>query len=113
MGFLYLGGLALVVGAVVAFFVASSVRRGWLVVGLGGALALAFFVYEWSQASNGRDGRGCHDCEMFLGRYWQWYLVVFFAALNWFAWSLGVALGGGARAALAARRELREQRGAA
>lgn len=112
MAFFYAGGLALVVGGVAAFFVASSARRGWLLVWLGGLLMLAFFGFEWWQASDGRDARGCHDCELFLGRYWMWYLVLFFGLLNWFAWSLGVALGAGARAALGARRELREQRGA-
>jgi hypothetical protein len=50
---------------------------------------------------------------MFLGRYWQWYLVVFFALVTWFAWSLGVAIGATARAMAGGRRELREQRGAA
>ena len=113
MEFVYFSGFAFVVGAVLARFVATSVRRGLLLVGVGAALALAYFALEWSQASNGRDARGCHDCEMFLGRYWQWYLVLFFGLLNWFAWSLGIALGAGFRAALAARRELRAQRGAA
>jgi hypothetical protein len=113
VAFLYLGGLAFLVGAAVALLVASSWRRGWLLVWLGASLAAAFFAYEWSQASNGRDARGCHDCQMFLGRYWQWYLVAFFAVVNWFWWSIGVALGGGARAMLSARRQLREQRGAA
>lgn len=112
MAFFYGGGLALVVGAVAASLLASSTRRGWLLVGLGGLLMLAFFVYEWSQASNGTDGRGCHDCAFLLGRYWMWYLVLFFGLLNWFAWSLGVAFGVVARWALGARRELREQRSA-
>jgi hypothetical protein len=110
MAFFYGGGLALVVAAVAAFLLASSVRRGWLLVGLGGLLMLAFFVWEWSQAS--RDGLACHDCEWFLGRYWQWYLVLFFGLLNWAAWSLGIAFGAAARWALGARRELREQRAA-
>jgi hypothetical protein len=112
MAFFYGGGLALVVGGVSAFFVASPARRGWLLVWLGGLLMLAFFAYEWSQASNGRDARGCHDCDMFLGRYWAWNLVLFFGLLNWAAWSLGVALGAAARAARDARRELRAQRSA-
>ena len=110
MAFFYGGGLALVVGAVVASLVASSPRRGWLLVGLGGLLMLAFFVYEWAQAS--KDGLACHDCELFLGRYWQWYLVLFFGLLNWAGWSLGVAFGAAARWALGARREFREQRSA-
>jgi hypothetical protein len=110
MVFFYGGGLALVAGGVAAFLVASSPRWGWLLVGLGGLLTVAFFVYEWSQAS--KDGLACHDCELFLGRYWQWYLVLFFGLLNWAAWSLGAAIGAAARWALAARRELREQRSA-
>jgi hypothetical protein len=112
MAFFYGGGLALVVGGVAASLFASSPRRGFLLVGLGGLLMLGFFVYEWSQASNGRDGRGCHDCAFLLGRYWQWYLVLFFGLLNWAAWSLGVGLGAAVRAARVARRELREQRSA-
>jgi hypothetical protein len=108
MAFFYGGGLALVVGAVAASLFASSPRRGWLLVGLGGLLMLAFFGYEWSQAS--RDGLACHDCEFFLGRYWQWYLVLFFGLVNWAAWSLGVAVGAATRWALGARRDLREQR---
>ena len=75
MAFLYLGGVAFVLGSVVALLAASTWRRGW--------------------------------------RYWQWYLVVFFAAVNWFWWSIGIGLGGLARAAMVNRRELREQRGAA
>jgi hypothetical protein len=110
MAFFYGGGLALVVGAVAAFLLASSVRRGWLLVALGGLLMLAFFLYEWSQAS--RDGLACHDCDLFLGRYWVWYLVLFFGLLNLAAWSLGVAFGAAVRWALGARRELREQRAA-
>jgi hypothetical protein len=113
MEFVYFSGFAFVVGAVLARFVATSVRRGLLLVGVGAALALAYFALEWAQASNGRDARGCHDCEMFLGRYWQWYLVVFFALVTWFAWLLGVAIGATARAMAGGRRELREQRGAA
>jgi hypothetical protein len=46
MAFFYGGGLALVVSAVAASLVASSPRRGWMLVGLGGLLMLAFFVYE-------------------------------------------------------------------
>jgi hypothetical protein len=111
VAFFYGGGLALVLGAVVAFFITSSARRGWLLVWIGGGLMLAFFAYQWSQAS--KDGLACHDCEHALGRYWQWQLVLFFGLLNWFAWSLGVALGASVRAALRLRRELREQRGAA
>ncbi|HET7855233.1 MAG TPA: hypothetical protein VFL41_02140 [Gaiellaceae bacterium] len=110
MAFFYMGGMALVVGIVAAFLVATPARRGWLLVGFGGLLMLASFAFEWSQASNGRDARGCHDCEMFLGRYWQWYLVLFFGLLNWFAWSLGIALGAGERAWLGAHKELQRQR---
>jgi hypothetical protein len=102
MALLVLGGI-LLVGAAVAFVVASPARRGWLVVGLGGVLAAAFVFLGWARASE--DGLACHDC-------WQWYIYVFFAAVGWFLWSLGVAIGTGMRAVLRARRELREQRGA-
>jgi hypothetical protein len=60
MAFFYLGGLALIVGAVAGFLIASSaVWRGWLLVGHGGLLMLLFFGYVWSQAS--QDGLACHD----------------------------------------------------
>jgi hypothetical protein len=110
MALLVLGGIALV-GALLAFLVASPARRGWLVVWLGGLLAIAFVFMGWTRAS--ADGLACHDCDRFLGRYWQWSIYVFFACVGWFVWSLGVAAGTALRAAFLARRELREQRGAA
>jgi len=101
----------MVIGWVIAFLLASPARRGWLVVGLGALLALGFVVLGWARAP--KENLACHDCHFFLGRYWQWYLYVFFAGLGWCFWSLGVALGAGARWVLHARRELREQRTAA
>jgi hypothetical protein len=41
MEFVYFSGFAFVVGAALARFVATSVRRGLLLVGVGAALALA------------------------------------------------------------------------
>ncbi|HEV2903084.1 MAG TPA: hypothetical protein VGW30_07455 [Gaiellaceae bacterium] len=40
MAFLYLGGVAFVLGSAVAFLAASTWRRAWLLVWLGGGIGL-------------------------------------------------------------------------
>jgi hypothetical protein len=114
MGLVYFGGLALVLGVVAAAILARSRRSIVALVLVGAAIAFGFFAYAWLEAPrNSEDADySCSDCGQWLGRYWEGWIVLFFAVVNWIGWTLGVLAAAAMRRATRVHRELEEQRGA-
>ena len=73
---LFLGGVGVVLGAIVGLVLRRPLRA---VVGCT-AVAGAYLVLVWTTAST--DGTACHDCWEWHGRWAEWNLVALFAGAN-------------------------------
>ena len=114
VAFLYFGGLGFLAGLGIGLFAATTGRRALLLLAVGALLVASVFALAWLRAPHSAEDAdySCSDCAQWLGRWWEGWLVLFFGALNWSGWTIGVVLARGLHAGNAARRELREQRGA-
>lgn len=70
---------------------------------LGLVLGLAFLVTAYVTASPRDQRPACHDCSVYLGRWWEPGLVVFVIGIGLTAWVLGVVVGSAIQALLRRR----------
>jgi hypothetical protein len=94
MDFVYFGGLAFLGGLTAGLAFGRTPRRALLVAAAGGLVAASLFAYEWLQAPHSQEDAGyvLSDGGQWLGRYWEGWLVAFFAGLNWLSWAIGVGI---------------------
>ena len=97
--FLYLGGLAAVIGLVLGLGVATTPRRLGLVVLIGLGIAAVWFAFAFFGAETDPNHRpNCSDCSYVWGRWWEPPLVMSLLVINVAAWVLGAVVGWAVRA---------------
>lgn len=88
--FLYLGGVAGILGAVLGLVAGTSLRRTLALLALGVALAFALVLFAYLSAPTDSRESNCSDCGMYLGRWWEPWFVGFIAVANLLAWAAAV-----------------------
>jgi hypothetical protein len=97
--FLYLGGLAAVVGLALGLLVATTPRRLGVVLLIGLAIAAIWFAFAFFGAETDPNHRpDCSDCSYTWGRWWEPPLVIALLVINLAAWVLGAVVGWAVRA---------------
>ena len=104
--FVYLGGLAWVVGIAVALALATTRPRTGGLAALAVVLAVAVVLYAFFSAPTDPT-KACSDCGKYLGRWWEPRLVAAILGANVVAWVVGVLMGAVARRAAGERRSRR------
>ena len=95
MFLLLLVGIGFALGFLPALLWARTVARAALLVVLGFALVGGLFGFAWltAPASPEEADYSCSDCGMWLGRWWEGWLVVYLGGLILIGWCLGVVGG--------------------
>jgi chromate transport protein ChrA len=98
------------VAGVSALTLAQSILRFAAVAGTGLLLAVAFVLAVYLRAPTAHAPKGCSDCGLYLGRWWEPGVVLVVAAFGLAGWLAGSATGALARRPLG--RKLAHPRGA-
>jgi hypothetical protein len=95
MFLLLLVGIGFALGSVPAFLFGRSVARAALLLLLGFVLVAALFGVAWLTAPTSPDEAdyACSDCGMWLGRWWEGWLVLYLGGVALVGWCLGVVAG--------------------
>ncbi|HEY8192687.1 MAG TPA: hypothetical protein VIF36_02070 [Gaiellaceae bacterium] len=95
MFLLLVAGIGFGLGFVPALLFARSLARAALFVLLGFVLVAALFGFAWLTAptSPGEADFACSDCGMWLGRWWEGWLVLYLGGVALVGWCLGVVAG--------------------
>ena len=83
------------VASVSAFLLARNIRRLAAVAGAGLVLAAVFVVYLRSPTAHAP--RGCSDCGLYLGRWWEPGVILVVVVFGLAGWLGGAGVGAIAR----------------
>jgi len=100
LGFAAIAG---VIALVLAATLGGTWRRAAALLLLGVGLGLALLVAAYLTANPSDQRPGCHDCYVYLGRWWEPGFVVFIIGVALIPWVLGVLVGSGIRASMRRR----------
>jgi hypothetical protein len=90
------GNATLLIVAMIPFLVAAlaaAVTRRPALTALAGLLLVPAVVFAIGYASADSTQGSCSDCGEYGGRYWEPWVIGFFALVGSLAWGIGAAVG--------------------
>ena len=97
MGLVIFLGVPLLLAALVTYWLGRSARRVAIIVAVGVALLLAWFLLIWATAPRSVEEADCHHCAEYFGR-WIDPIGVWFSGILVALWVAGVVVGWAVRA---------------
>jgi hypothetical protein len=98
-----LGGVAGIAALVLALLTGGTLRRTLVLLAIGLGLTAAWLVAIYLSARPTSESADCSDCGAHLGRWLDAAAIVIVVGGNAVAWTVGVLVGSGLRAARRAK----------